>query len=109
MNAPRFHVTWAPMPIDPLPDLSGSIALKRDLLTVYLTVKSKGVGTNPIFFNSLEVPETIEWERPDQGAFPVWHGWPRNPEFLGKTGRNLPAAGGSRRLHISGAAILHIR
>ena len=43
-------------------DLSPSIALKRKLLAVDLTVSSEYSKNKPIIINGLYVPETIEWE-----------------------------------------------
>jgi hypothetical protein len=42
--------------------LSSSIALKRDLLTVYLTVSPGQRDKKPSNCRYLQVPETNEWE-----------------------------------------------
>ena len=46
----------------PFRHLSRSIALKRILLAVDLTVSSEDAGKNSCSFRRLFVPETIEWE-----------------------------------------------
>jgi hypothetical protein len=43
-------------------DLSSSIALKRDFLTVFLTVNPAALVDKLISFRFLQVPETFEWE-----------------------------------------------